>query len=893
VTHRNDADASRDLLLALLALRRGLIDRDQLLAAFAIWSQDQDRPMAEILVDLGALDESGCVVLGDLVRRHRGRSAEPRAGGPTAAGVDRGVPAGPAPSVAEPVPETIAYRRSPPDAQAADAPGRPAAPASLNERFRIVRPHARGGLGEVFLAIDPELDRQVALKELRAYHAHDPTSQARFLLEARLTGRLEHPGIVPVYGLGRYPDGRPYYAMRLIEGETLGRAIERFHAEEVASREPGRREIAFRRLLRSLIDACNAVAYAHSRGVVHRDLKPDNIMLGRFGETLVVDWGLAKSLSTSESDTAIGADPDDPRADDSSSLTLPGAALGTPQYMSPEQASGELDRVGPASDVYSLGATLYSLLVGHGPFSTGDLADVLNRVRRGIFPAPRRLRKTIDPTLEAICLKAMSLKPEDRHDSPIAMAEEIEAWLADVRHRAEHDQALGDLRRSLARLAVERAGRLFERGMTGEGMLWLARALENVPPDATGLDRAVRASLSGWHAGPKAVERTLTHRDAARALAFSPDGRRLLTACADGTAQLWDIATGARLAVAMKHRGTVRAVAFSPDGRLAATAGDDGTLRLWDAVTGARAGDPGPHGAPISAVCFSPDGARVATASRAGAPCLWDGATGRPIGGPAPWPGEPGASILSMAFHPDGNRLAVADDDGLVGFWDVAVGTPIGRAARREAPACALAFGPDGRTLLGGCRDGRARLWDAGDGSLMTELPHAAVAAVGCVAFAPDGRSIATAGDDGTARLWDAATGRPIGEPMAHRGPIDRLAYHPEGTIVATAGRDGTARLWDADTGLAIGPPLEHRGAVHDLAFGPDGRRLATASADGMARCWRVPAPVAGDVERIACWVRATTEREFDEGDAIRSIDQLALWELRRRLQDLGGPPIK
>src|SRR5262249_32688399 len=157
----------------------------------------------------------------------------------------------------------------------------------------------------------PELDRRVALKELRSYHAHEPTSQARFLLEARLTGRLEHPGIVPVYALGRYPDGRPYYAMRLIEGEALGGAVRRFHAGEGGSRDPSRREIAFRRLLRSLIDACNAVAYAHSRGVVHRDLKPDNIMLGRFGETLVVDWGLAKALSTPGTDAA-GPEGDDP-----------------------------------------------------------------------------------------------------------------------------------------------------------------------------------------------------------------------------------------------------------------------------------------------------------------------------------------------------------------------------------------------------------------------------------------------------------------------------------------------------------------------------------------------------------------------------------------------------
>ena len=698
------------------------------------------------------------------------------------------------------------------------AAGRPAATASINEPLPD-RPAVRArGLGEVFLAIDPELDRQVAVKELRDHHAHDPTSQARFLLEARLTGRLEHPGIVPIYGLGRYPDGRPYYAMRLIQGETLGRAIERFHSQEESPREPARREIAFRRLLRSLIDACNAVAYAHSRGVVHRDLKPANIMLGRFGETLVVDWGLAKSFASPDPATGHASHLIPPAFDgpdgDDSSLTLPGAALGTPQYMSPEQASGDLDRVGPASDVYSLGATLYGLLVGHGPFSTGDLADVLNRVRRGIFPAPRRLRKAIDPALEAICLKAMSLKPEDRHDSPIAMAEEIEAWLADVRYRAEHDQALGDLRRSLARLAVERAGRHFERGMTSEGMLWLARALENVPPDSPELDQAVRASLGGWHAGSRLVERTLAHRDAVHAVAFSPDGRRLLTACADGMAQLWDVATGSRLAVAMKHQGAVRAVAFSPDGRLAATAGDDGVLRLWDAVTGARVGEAGRHDAPISAVCFSPDGARVATASRAGVPCLWDARDrpadrrGRPVAGRSER-GDPRDRVPPRR-HPARGR-GRRRHGRLLGRRGRHADR---RIVRHEAAVPALAFSPDGRTLLGGGRDGRARLWDAGDGRCWRSCPTRPGPRSDASRSAPDGRSMATGCSDGTARLWDGATGRPIGEPMAHRGSVDSLAFHPDGALVATGSRDGTARLWDAGTALAIGPPLEHRGPV-------------------------------------------------------------------------------
>ena len=165
----------------------------------------------------------------------------------------------------------------------------------------------------------------------------------------------------------------------------------------------------FRQLLRRFIDACNAVAYAHSRGVVHRDLKPENIMLGRFGETLVVDWGVAKLLADAldDADETLDRSREEVPSDDLS-LTRPGSTIGTPQYMSPEQAAGELSRVDPASDVYGLGATLYCLLVGHSPFPSGDVADVLNRVRRGVFPAPRRLRRSIDPKLEAICLKAMA-----------------------------------------------------------------------------------------------------------------------------------------------------------------------------------------------------------------------------------------------------------------------------------------------------------------------------------------------------------------------------------------------------------------------------------------------------------------------------------------------------
>jgi eukaryotic-like serine/threonine-protein kinase len=859
-------DATGDLLLGLIALQDGRIDPAQLVAAFRAWTGDESRPMAEILVGQGALDEPTRALLEGQVAEHLARR-----GGDSDS------------------PETVAYisSNSPGGGDAGAPRGAGGSADADGPRFRILRPHARGGLGEVFLALDPELNRQVALKELRARRAFDAASQSRFLREAEVTGRLEHPGIVPVYGLGRYADGRPYYAMRFIEGETLKDAIQRFHRSGKAARGPGDRDLAFRRLLRSVIDACNAVGFAHSRGVVHRDIKPENIMLGRFGETLVVDWGVAKPLS--DAGPEGGGWSSLPGGAEEAALTVEGAVIGTPQYMSPEQAEGDQGRVGAASDVYSLGATLYCVLAGRGPFPDGDVQSVLRRVRRGIFPAPRRLRRSVDSALEAICLKAMALRPEDRHATPLALAAEIEAWLADVRYRGEQEDALSQARRSLARLCFERAQNLFGRERHAEGMLWLARALENVPPDGPGLERAIRASLGGWHLGAKLMERVLAHGGAVLAVAFSPDGRRLATACDDGAGRLWDVATGTPIAPPMAHEGPVAAVAFSPDGRTVATAGHDGALRRWDALTGAPLGDPARHGAAVRAVCFSPDGSRIATAGGPAGVGLWCAESGRPILG-AEGHGHD-ATVLAVAFTPDGARLATAGDDGRVRLWEAATGALIGEPLSHGAGVTALGFSPDGRTLLTGCLDGTARLWDVERGAALVELAHRGEA--GCARFNPAGGSVATACPDGTARLWDAATGTPIGEPLAHRSRVDRLEFDRDGALIASAGLDGTVRLWDAATALPIGPPLEHRGAVHALAFSPDGQRLATGGSGGVARCWKVPPAVAGSAERVSCWAGVATGLEFDAGDAIRRMDHLATWELRRRLYDLGGPPIK
>jgi tetratricopeptide (TPR) repeat protein/tRNA A-37 threonylcarbamoyl transferase component Bud32 len=297
------------------------------------------------------------------------------------------------------------------------------------QRFHIVRPHARGGLGEVLLALDAELNREVALKRILDRHADDPGSRRRFLGEAEITGGLEHPGIVPVYALGAYRDGRPFYAMRFIRGASLKEAIERFHHDEGLKRDPGKRSLELRKLLRRFLDVCNAIDYAHSRGVLHRDIKPANIILGKHGETLIVDWGLAKA--TGQSEPGLEERTLLPSSASGSAETLPGSVLGTPSYMSPEQARGELDQLGPRSDVYSLGATLYCLLTCKPPHEGDDVRELLHKARRGDFARPKQVDPSIAKPLEAVCLKAMAARPADRYASSRMLAEDIERWMAD------------------------------------------------------------------------------------------------------------------------------------------------------------------------------------------------------------------------------------------------------------------------------------------------------------------------------------------------------------------------------------------------------------------------------------------------------------------------------
>jgi serine/threonine protein kinase/tetratricopeptide (TPR) repeat protein len=436
-------DIDRHLLFGLIALQNGLIDQFQLVAAFQAWVRDKARPLADHLAARGDLDADGRAAVEALLALHVKKHGD-------AEKSLAAIPAGPSTraslaALGEPALDATLSRvgseATDPDSHTDQTVTYALGSAtSEGQRFRLLRPHAQGGLGAVFVALDAELHREVALKQILDGHADDPVSRQRFLLEAEITGGLEHPGIVPVYGLGTYRDGRPYYAMRFVRGDSLKEAIERFHADESLRRDPGRRSLGLRKLLRRFLDVCNAIEYAHSRGVLHRDIKPGNVIVGRHGETLVVDWGLAKATGRAE----LGVGEERPLTVSSasgSSETLLGTALGTPAYMSPEQAHGDLDHLGPASDVYSLGATLYCLLAGKPPFD-GKAADVLRAVTRGEFPRPRQLEPATDPALEAICLRAMATRPEDRYPTPRPLADDVERWMADEPVSAYRDPPL-------------------------------------------------------------------------------------------------------------------------------------------------------------------------------------------------------------------------------------------------------------------------------------------------------------------------------------------------------------------------------------------------------------------------------------------------------------------
>ncbi len=501
--------ADRNLLFGILALQVDFVSREDLLRVMHGWVLDKTRPLGQILIEQGSLSPPRRQLLDELVAEHlRAHQDDPRqslAAVATPATVRQDLESVADADVQASLTGLTAAAATTP---AATGPGRPRLPAA-GPRYRVLRPHARGGLGEVFVAEDHELRREVALKEIRPQFAHDPHCRQRFVREAEVNGRLEHPGIVPVYGLGHYEDGRPFYAMRFIQGNTLHQAIARFHAADGPGRDAAERPLALRQLLGQFVAVCNAVAYAHSRGVIHRDLKPANAMLGQYGETLLLDWGLAKVLARPEAGAPGSAPAPDP-PDGDGLATEAGSLVGTPAYMSPEQARGDGAAVGPASDVYGLGAMLYALLTGRPPVQGRTRHEVLDQVRRGAWRPPGQVNKGVPAALDAVCRKALAFEPGQRYATAQDLAADVEHWLADEPVGAWREPVRLRLgrwaRRHQARVAAFAGAILVAVLAAGAGLWWLERQqVQRRQAVAAALDEVARLQEQARWAEARAV----------------------------------------------------------------------------------------------------------------------------------------------------------------------------------------------------------------------------------------------------------------------------------------------------------------------------------------------------------------------------------------------------
>jgi eukaryotic-like serine/threonine-protein kinase len=418
-------DDDRNLLFAVLALQADLLDQRKFAEACTIWSSQKLKPMADLLVERGWLTADGRAEVQNLLERklakHNG-DAKAAFAGITTDEIRQTLDQIDDPDIRRTFSGTTLMPHGHVLVSAIDS-----AP-DAKDKYTLNRLHATGGIGRVWLARDASLGREVALKELRPERAGQPVVWARFLKEAKITGQLEHPGIVPVYEVGRREDDKsPFYTMRFVRGRTLDDASRAYH-ERKARGEAGPLEL--RELLTAFVGVCNAVAYAHSRGVIHRDLKPQNIVLGDYGEVIVLDWGLARVMDEAEGDSAATAVELDENSS-ADSRTVAGQVMGTPAFMAPEQAAGRLDLLDARTDVYGLGAVLYAVLSGHPPFEGPDVPTVLRRV---IEDPPKPLHDIVSGmplALEAVCLKALAKRPGDRYASAKDLVAEINHFLAD------------------------------------------------------------------------------------------------------------------------------------------------------------------------------------------------------------------------------------------------------------------------------------------------------------------------------------------------------------------------------------------------------------------------------------------------------------------------------
>jgi eukaryotic-like serine/threonine-protein kinase len=739
--------------------------------------------------------------------------------------------------------------------------------------YQLLQQLGEGGCGVVYMAQQEEPVRRLVALKIIKLGMDTKNVIARFEAERQALAMMEHPNIAKVLDAGATETGRPYFVMELVRGIKITDYCDQ-------------NNLPTTQRLELFIQVCRAIQHAHQKGIIHRDLKPSNILVtvnepGSPGVPKVIDFGIAKATQGKLTDQTL--------------YTAFEQFLGTPAYMSPEQAMMTNLDIDTRSDIYSLGVLLYELLTGKTPFETQELlAAGLERMRHRICedeparPSTRlstmlkgelattakahqaeapKLIHQLKGDLDWIVMKCLEKDRTRRYETANGLAADLKRHLNNEPVVARPPTTIYRIQKAWRRhkLAFTAAAVMAAALVAGISVSsWKAIEASRARNAAQAALYAAKMNLAHqawdqnnigrlrqllqetqsypnrgfeWYYWQKQTHLYLKtlygHVGNVQAVAFSPDGQRILTGSGDKTAKVWDVASGKELFTLKGHRDEINSVAFSRDGQWIVTGSKDNTARVWEGANGRFHHRLDGQGYAIRAVAFSPDGQRILTGSGDRTAKVYEAASGSNL---LTLRGH-GGVVTSVAFSPDGQRILTGSADNTARVWEAASGHLMFRLDGHTDVVRSVAFSPDGHRIVTGSEDNTARVWEAATGSnLFTLRGHRD--RISSVAFSADGTRIVTGSEDNSAKVWEAASGRELSTLRGHSDRILSVAFSPDGQRIVTGGWDKTAVLWNAASGKQVRPLLGHSSQIRSVAFSPDGQRIVNGSDDATARVW-------------------------------------------------------